>query len=150
MTEMHASVIEIDNIGVMFIGESGSGKSMNAYKLIKYHGAYLVGDDYVDLIIDKKEIIAKPKKSIEGLIEIRNIGIIKEDFLEQINIKLVIELVDEEVERLPLYDKFKIEKANCCKIKLNKNDDFIDLKVLAAVDVINNKNKLIEGFLDKK
>jgi serine kinase of HPr protein (carbohydrate metabolism regulator) len=59
---------------VLIEGAPGSGKSSLALALID-RGAALVGDDGVLLELRRKRLWALPPPAIEGLLEIRNVGL---------------------------------------------------------------------------
>lgn len=69
-----ATCVAIDGRGVLIEGETGLGKSSLALALID-RGAKLVGDD--GLLIEAREgrLWALPHPNIEGLLEIRNVGL---------------------------------------------------------------------------
>ena len=71
-----ASCVAIGGRGVLVEGPPGSGKSSLALALID-RGATLVGDDGVLLELRGDRLWALPPPSIEGLLEIRNVGIAK-------------------------------------------------------------------------
>jgi serine kinase of HPr protein (carbohydrate metabolism regulator) len=71
-----ASCVAIGGRGVLIEGPSGSGKSSLALALID-RGATLVGDDGVLLERRGDRLWALPPPAIEGLIEIRNVGLAK-------------------------------------------------------------------------
>ena len=71
-----ASCVAIGGRGVLIEGRPGSGKSSLALALID-RGATLVGDDGVLLELREGRLWALPPKSIEGLVEIRNVGLAK-------------------------------------------------------------------------
>jgi len=101
MEQSHATCIEIDGIGVLIRGASGSGKSDLALRLIDA-GAQLVADDRVDLRLDGGKISASPPHEIAGMLEVRGVGILKMAFKAETSIGVVVELVAaENVERLP-------------------------------------------------
>ena len=69
-----ASCVAIAGRGVLIEGPPGSGKSSLALGLID-RGAVLVGDDAVLLELRDGRLRALPPPSIEGLLEIRNVGL---------------------------------------------------------------------------
>ena len=98
---VHATCIAIDNTGVLLRGPSGSGKSDLALRMMDA-GAALVSDDYVALSAQGDDVLASPPPTIEGLIEVRGLGLVTVPFLPQATIRLVVDLVDrDDVPRLP-------------------------------------------------
>jgi serine kinase of HPr protein (carbohydrate metabolism regulator) len=78
---LHGTVIRINELGILCVGASGSGKSELAFSLIveaERWGAdcALIADDQFFVRIDDKTIVAECPSSIEGLIELRGSGII--------------------------------------------------------------------------
>jgi serine kinase of HPr protein (carbohydrate metabolism regulator) len=69
-----ASCVAISGRGVLIEGPPGSGKSSLALGLID-RGATLVGDDAVLLELRRGRLWALPPPTIEGLLEIRNVGL---------------------------------------------------------------------------
>ena len=98
---IHASCIALGEEGVVILGPSGAGKSDLALRLVD-EGAGLVSDDYVALEERGNGVSASPPPTIEGLIEVRGLGLITVPFVHQTIVRLVVELVDREaVPRLP-------------------------------------------------
>jgi serine kinase of HPr protein (carbohydrate metabolism regulator) len=98
---IHASCIALGEEGVIILGTSGAGKSDLALRLVD-EGAGLVSDDYVALEEHGNEVSASPPPTIEGLIEVRGLGLINVPFVQQTIVHLVVELVDRDaVPRLP-------------------------------------------------
>lgn len=96
---VHATAIAIDKSGVLLVGQSGSGKSDIALRLID-RGAILVSDDIV--LIDSTSIppTLHSAPNIIGQIEIRGVGIIAVPHVDNIPLRLVARL-DSLPERLP-------------------------------------------------
>ncbi len=96
----HTTIVAIDNAGIALSGPSGAGKSDLALRLID-RGAKLVGDDYVHIFEKENCIAAKPAPNIAGKIEIYGLGIFTLPYVEEIAIRLWINLAPIE-ERMPL------------------------------------------------
>jgi len=65
--------------GVLLLGPSGAGKSDLALRLIDscpFGRTRLVADDYVDLTATPEGLRASPPPQIEGLIEVRGVGLV--------------------------------------------------------------------------
>ncbi len=85
--------------GVLILGPSGAGKSDLALRLIGL-GALLVSDDRTDLAVERARLVARPPKTIAGLLEVRGVGIVTLPYARRSVISLVIELA-RPVPRLP-------------------------------------------------
>lgn len=72
---LHGGLLSIYGKGVLIRGESGMGKSEIALELIK-RGHLLVADDRVDCYRIHNKIIGKAPELLNGMLEIRGIGII--------------------------------------------------------------------------
>lgn len=72
----NVSCIAIEGRGVLIAGKPGSGKSSLALALID-RGAQLIGDDGVTLQAETDRVNASPPPEIAGLIEIRNVGLVR-------------------------------------------------------------------------
>lgn len=112
---IHASCVRLGRAGsvlgaprdaaVLLLGESGSGKSDMALRLIAL-GAELVADDRVDLFVSRGKLMARAPRRIRGLIEIRGLGIMEIPYTEQARVALAAQLVRKAVERLPRHDVY--------------------------------------------
>lgn len=115
-TYMHACLLEVYGEGVIFLGESGIGKSEISLELIK-KGHRLVSDDKVDIISIRGQLIGKAPDILFGMMEVRGIGIIDvprmfgiNALCKQTEIKYAIQLVpfkkNEPLERLGMRTEF--------------------------------------------
>src|SRR5690242_20845223 len=78
--------------GVLLFGDSGAGKSDLALRLIG-DGARLVADDRVELFVFRSQLYARPPQRLEGLMEVRGIGIMEIPYTSKVRIALAVELV---------------------------------------------------------
>lgn len=97
---IHGTCVTLQNSAVLLIGPSGSGKSALALQLMAY-GAILVSDDRTSVRRREGALIASAPPAIKGLIEARGIGILTADTRDAAHIRLVVDLEQEEQERLP-------------------------------------------------
>lgn len=74
-TTRHGCMVDFRGVGVLIMGDSGSGKSEIALGLIERGGA-LVADDLVTIKNVNGELSASSKEFSRGFIEMRGIGII--------------------------------------------------------------------------
>ncbi|MGL5978497.1 MAG: HPr(Ser) kinase/phosphatase [Erysipelotrichaceae bacterium] len=95
---VHGGFLSIFGKGVLIKGESGLGKSEIALELIK-RGHLLVADDRVDCYKIHNHLIGKAPELLEGMLEIRGVGIISvarmfgvSSVLKKKGVDLVIEL----------------------------------------------------------
>src|SRR5262249_17182269 len=85
---------------VLLLGESGSGKSDVALRLIAM-GAQLIADDRTLLSVDDGMLMAHPPKTIEGFIEARGVGILRLPSAPRSPVFLAVRLTDAAPPRLP-------------------------------------------------
>ena len=75
-TTVHGDLLDIHGFGVLILGPSGIGKSVNAAELIS-RGHKLVSDDVVEVFkTDSGLLVGKAPDNIKNLMEIRGVGII--------------------------------------------------------------------------
>ncbi len=120
MENIYATCLELNHKGILLIGPSGSGKSDLALRLIKEKQAKLIADDRTDVELISGEVVATCPQTIQGLLEVRGIGIVKMPHKEQTKISLVIELTNnlEEIERLPQDETITLLGTKIKKIRL--------------------------------
>lgn len=86
-----ATCVAIGARGVLIEGPPGSGKSSLALALLD-RGARLVGDDGVLLAVRAQRLYAAPAPVTAGLLEIRNLGLVRQEPLGEVAIALVVQL----------------------------------------------------------
>ena len=96
---LHASCVAVDGRAVLISGPSGSGKSDLALRLID-RGFNLVSDDRTIVRKQAGRIIATAPETIRGKLEIRGVGIVDMDEVQEVPVALVVELTSD-IQRLP-------------------------------------------------
>lgn len=105
---VYASAVLVGARAVLIRGPSGSGKSRLALALIEAAGngllpfARLVGDDRVTLEAVHSRLVVRPARRLEGLIEVRGLGLRQVDFEPLAVLGRVIDLGAADAARLPL------------------------------------------------
>jgi hypothetical protein len=97
-TIAHGSCVALKSAGVLLLGDSGSGKSDLALRLI-HEGWRLVADDRTVLSLAKGGITAAAPTTIKGLLEVRGLGIVAQP-AQAARLMLVVQL-GREGPRLP-------------------------------------------------
>jgi HPr kinase/phosphorylase len=98
---VHATAVAIDGRAVLLRGPPGCGKSDLALRLID-GGARLIADDQALLLRREGHILVRAPATIAGLIEVRGVGILGLDPLDEVRLALVVDLVAAaQIERLP-------------------------------------------------
>lgn len=98
---LHATAIAIEGDAILLRGPSGAGKSDLALRLID-GGARLLADDQALLRRVDNRILVRAPLAIAGLIEVRGVGILRVDSLDEAPLALVVDLVPSaQVERIP-------------------------------------------------
>ena len=107
LKRIHSTSVVIDDNGVLILGDSGSGKSDLALRLID-NGATLISDDISICRKNSNNIYLYCPAEIKGLLEVREIGIITVPFVERIKLRLVVNLKSNNNERFPKDSCFRI------------------------------------------
>jgi serine kinase of HPr protein (carbohydrate metabolism regulator) len=96
---LHASTVALEGRAVMICGPSGSGKSDLALRLLD-RGFTLVSDDQTIVRKDNGRVLASAPPTIRGKLEIRGVGIVDMESVDDIPLALVVELTSD-IQRLP-------------------------------------------------
>ena len=96
---LHASAVALEGRAVLITGPSGSGKSDLSLRLLD-RGFTLVSDDQTVIKKDGSRLVASAPQNIAGKLEIRGIGIVEMERIENVPVALIVELMGE-IERLP-------------------------------------------------
>lgn len=101
MERIHATCVVIKGQGMLLRGKPGSGKSDLALRLID-EGAGLVADDYTELAAKDGRLYATAPAAIQGLLEVRGVGVVQIGCVPRVHIAALFDLVAlSDIERLP-------------------------------------------------
>lgn len=96
---LHASSVALEGRAVLISGPSGSGKSDLSLRLLD-RGFTLVSDDQTIIKKDGSRLVASAPQNIAGKLEIRGIGIVDVERIDNVPVALIVELMGE-IQRLP-------------------------------------------------
>ena len=133
---LHATSVAIEDNGVAIFGDSGSGKSDLALRLID-SGATLISDDITVFSKLEKNIHLFGVENTKGLLEVRELGIITVPYIEGIRLKLVIKLTDKEIERIPRKNQTNLLGLKFPKLEINGKNSSSVVKVKVKLNEIN-------------
>ena len=149
---IHGVLVDVYGVGVLIMGESGSGKSEAALELIK-RGHRLVSDDVVEIRrVSDETLVGSAPDITRHFIELRGIGIVDVKALfgvlsvrETQNIDLVITLEEwnknKEYDRLGLeeeYTEFLGNKVVCHHLPIRPGRN---LAIIVETAAVNHRQK---------
>lgn len=102
----HATCVIWKGTGILFVGDAGSGKSSFAAELIS-RGGELVSDDQVMVCEENGKLYADAAPKLAGVLELRDIGLVKVPYVASTQIHLVVECAKEKPQ-VKQYETFNI------------------------------------------
>ena len=96
---LHASTVARDGRAVLISGPSGSGKSDLALRMLD-RGFTLVSDDRTIIRKEGERLLASAPGTIKGKLEVRGVGIVEMESLDNVPVAMVVELRSD-IERFP-------------------------------------------------
>lgn len=136
---VHASAVLVGARAVLIRGPSGSGKSQLARDLIeagrtgRLRFARLVADDRVCLEATGGRLLARPAKTLAGLIEVRGAGLLRVPHEASAVVGFVVDLAAADASRLPDPAQRKTEIEGISLPRLAVAADAAALPVLLAM-----------------
>ena len=147
---LHATCLDIEGRGVLVQGRSGAGKSDLALRLIDQPGlgvmgkalkpARLVADDQVVIRRLGVRLLASPPEKLQGLIEIRGLGILQIPFCPETILHLIVVIGQrEQMPRMPEPNDFigEILGTRLPRIALDAKAASAPARVRAALDALS-------------
>ena len=135
---LHCSCVASNGRAVLIAGPSGSGKSDLALRLLD-RDFTLVSDDRTILRKEGERLIASAPATIRGKLEIRGIGIVDMDVVDNIPVALVVELTSD-IQRMPDDSRERlILGASIPLINVDANTASAPSKVAVALDRLGLK-----------
>ncbi len=136
MNSIHATLVNLNGVGILLIGKSGFGKSDLALRMIIDKGAKLVADDRVILNKENNILYGTSPDNIAGKLEVRGVGIYEFDYIKKSKIDLCIELCAsrEDVERMPQEENINFLGISITKLKIYPFDCSTICKIIVKID----------------
>ena len=121
---------------VLLLGEPGAGKSDVALRLISA-GAKLVSDDQTVLFVERGRVWADCAPNLEGMMEIRGLGILRVEKAPASPVVLAVRLTEGAVARMPEPDVYALPSGLQADVKvplviLNAYEASTPAKIAAA------------------
>ena len=133
---LHSTSVAIEDYGVAIFGESGSGKSDLALRLID-SGATLISDDITLFSKLDKNIDLYSIEKTKGLLEVREIGLITVPYIEAVKLRLVVKLKESNLERVLVNKQESILGIKFPKIEINGKNPSSVAKIKVKLNEIN-------------
>ena len=146
---VHASAVRVGEFAVLIRGPSGAGKSRLAFDLIvagragQIPEAVLVGDDRVHLEIREDRLVVRPADALQGLIEIRGLGIRRCAYVSEAWVGLVVDLAAADAERLPPPEALSIELFGVELPRIPVASGFLPLPIVLAALITTESSRSV-------
>jgi len=146
---VHASAVRVGERAVLIRGPSGAGKSRLAFDLIvagragQIPEAVLVGDDRVHLEVREDRLVVHPADALQGLIEIRGLGIRRCAYVAEACVGLVVDLSAADAERLPPPEALTIEVFGVKLPRIPIATGFLPLSLVVAALTTTESSSLV-------
>ena len=128
-----ATCVAIGSRAVLIEGAPGCGKSTLALMLID-RGARLIGDDSVLLEAKGQHLFARPHPNTHGLIEVRNLGLVRMPVCESAAVSLVLRLDDAAPRYIECAQTVMIEGISLPMLRLRPDSPALAIKAELALD----------------
>ena len=133
---IHATCVNLKSKGILILGDSGSGKSDLALRLITEFSAKLVSDDRTDILSGKDKPIATAPKILKGLLEVRGVGIIKTETIDETVVDVVIQLTGDKIDRMPEKKYYQLEGFDVPLYQINPFEVSATSKILSILSLL--------------
>ncbi len=124
MTIHHANAVYWQQGAVLIRGASGAGKSDLSLRLIEQCAARLIADDRVDMQVKKNTLMVMAVPSLQGLLEVYGLGILRlpaeKIYSKPAPLRLVVDLVNPtEQARIPEPDFANLQNIDIPLLSLD-------------------------------
>ncbi len=140
---VHGSCVDFDGKSILCVGASGTGKTSLALQLIALGGT-LVSDDQVVLTAEETGIYVSAPPTIEGQIEVRNIGILNCPNVKRSRLNLIVDMALEVSERLPVPKTIEVGSHH---VNLIAGCNVANLPIAAQILNLYGYSHELDGFL---
>lgn len=129
---VNVTAVAISGCGVLIEGPPGSGKSSLALALID-RGAMLIGDDGLTLARSGERLVASAPPNVEGLLEVRNVGLLTYPFAQAVPLCLILRLDPAAPRFVDAPERVAIEGVTLPLIRLWPDSPALPLRAEAAL-----------------